>query len=89
MTLRLTLEIVPFGVEANKRVIETVNISNIGEGPMIGSYYYIVEHNDYKNYDDNTPQLLHWRKDGALVLAQRALELLNFKEDENECEQDN
>lgn len=31
MTLRVTLEIVPFGEEANKRTIHVVDISNMGK----------------------------------------------------------
>lgn len=76
MTLRLTLEIVPFGNESEKRVIETINISNLGKMPGEDRYLYGVEHNKYKTgkYDVFAK---HTRSDGALVLSQLALEGLN------------
>lgn len=79
MTLRVTLEIVPFGDEEKKYVIETINISNIGSHD--GSIYaYSVEHNTYKQRTTDTPRVLHKRSDGAIALAVRALQrVLNTK----------
>lgn len=73
MTLRITIEIVPFGVEAKKRVIETINVSNITPGHDDPAEY-VIEHNDYKHYNETTPRVRHRRDDGALVLARKALE---------------
>lgn len=81
MTLRVTLEIVPFGREDKKYTIETLNISNVTlQVPTIvkGEDTYIIEHNDYKNYDDKTPKVPHKREDGALTLVRKALERLGY-----------
>lgn len=73
MTLRVTLEIIPFGDEAGKREIEEINISNIG-GIGFGLCEYVIERNSYKSYTDETPRVEHSRQDGALVLVRKALE---------------
>ena len=83
MTLRLTLEIVPFGNEDEKYTIETVNISNIGKDPEDDSgefYEYIIEHNEYKKFKRPLTMVSFRRKAGALKLAQLALEELNDKQ---------
>lgn len=76
MTLRMVLEIIPFGDETRARTIETLNISNVsfreGPGPN-GEDVYVVEHNSYKNYNDNTPRVFHRREDGAMKLVEKAL----------------
>lgn len=77
MTLRVTLEIVPFGNEAEKRVIEVLNISNRGKlnhGPD-DLYAYGIEHNKYKTGEFDA-FVNHHRNDGALALASYALEAL-------------
>lgn len=85
MTLRLTLEIVPFGEEDKKHTIDVINISNVtrqgsnGKTGYIGynnehEGEYVVEHNHYKEYTDDTPRVRHDRDAGALVLAKTALE---------------
>lgn len=72
MTLRVTLEIVPFGNEDEKRTIETVNISNIGFDLDSCKYMYYVEHNEYKEFKSKIV-VYHDRNQGALVLAQKAI----------------
>lgn len=84
MTLRVTLEIVPFGDEDQKYVIETVNISNMGpdeewDDPSICEY--IIEHNEYKKFSKPLLAVSHNRKQGALVLAELALAELNARID--------
>jgi len=81
VTLRVELSIIPFGDETKKRVIETINISNLGVAEVPGrltlddpEYEYVVEHNDYKKFDDNTLRVYHKRNDGALRLAAEALD---------------
>ena len=76
MTLRITLEIVPHGNEYLKYPIEVINISNLGQlGDTNTDWYgYVVEHNQYKEYDDKTPRLGHRRNDGAIILARKALQ---------------
>lgn len=82
MTLRLTLEIVPFGHEDQKYTIETVNISNMGldlewDDENINEYF--VEHNEYKKFSKPILSVTHNRKAGALVLAEVALTELNAR----------
>ena len=75
MTLRVEISIVPFGEEANKRVIETLNISNVTPTRRNDERHeYVIEHNEYKNYSLDTPRVSHYRPDGALWLVRRALE---------------
>lgn len=75
MTLRVTLEIVPYGNEALKREIEVINISNEG-AVNLSECIYAIEHNDYKNASGKTPRVKHTREEGALVLVKKALEKL-------------
>jgi hypothetical protein len=77
LTLRIELSIIPFGDEDEKRVIETINVSNLGPADRPDLFQYVVEHNDYKNYDNDTLRVLHNRRQGALKLAQIALQELN------------
>lgn len=73
MTLRVIIQIVPYGVEENAREIERLNISNIEVGFLSN---YVIEHNEYKNYNDETPRVKHQRTDGALTLVRKAIEVL-------------
>lgn len=73
MTLRVTLSIVPFGEEDKERVIEVINISNLGQ-LQGNNCIYVVEKNSYKEYEEGTPRVLHDRDDGAIWLAAKALE---------------
>lgn len=79
MTLRVKLEIIPHGDEDKAYTIETINISNI---ERIGwdEYIYVIEHNEYKKYNSNTPTIEHLRTEGPLVLVQKAIQKLLKKE---------
>ena len=70
MTLRVTLEIVPFGIEENKRTIHQINISNIGKSSgQSGGYSYLVElDKEHKFIVTN-----HNRENGALRLLEKVL----------------
>lgn len=71
MTLRVELSIIPYGDEDGKRVIHTINISNLG-GIDFGKYSYGVEVDKYKTeqYDH---YVTHSRDAGALKLASKVL----------------
>lgn len=77
MTLRVRIEIVPFGDETKKRELLTLNVSNVtfdeGRGPNEEDTY-VVEKNQYKQYDDTTPKVFHNRLDGFEALVIAALE---------------
>lgn len=75
MTLRMTIEIVPFGAEPDKRTIHTINISNMRlisqtlDGVTCG----------YEIKLDGVAlphEITHVRQDGALALCLKALEHL-------------
>lgn len=75
MTLRVTLEIVPFGEEANKRTLHTIDVSNIG---TIGYAPYNGQHCEYSVTVDGqclSETLTHFRDRGAMSLAIDALDL--------------
>ena len=78
MTLRIEISIVPFGDESKKKVIETFNVSNITlmekfPDQEVDDNLYVVEHNDYKNYNKDNYRLLHKRHHGAIELASKVL----------------
>lgn len=73
MTLRVTLEIIPFGNEENSYVIDTFNISNVGKAEGRDEFKYIIERNEYKEFSNTSEMLNHDRKKGAVALAARAL----------------
>jgi hypothetical protein len=83
MTLRVEISIIPFGDEGGKKVLHTVNISNLGDHynnqgyREIGVCKYGVELDKYKTgeYDQT---LHHQRNDGALMLVNRALERIVY-----------
>jgi len=77
MTLRVTLEIVPFGVEENKRTIHTIDISN--QGRVDGS----TDQCSYGVVLDGVPMantFLHYRSDGAIFLAEKVLKAITLLE---------
>lgn len=81
MTLRVTLEIIPFGVEENKRVIRTINISNISNREPCNNHEYdtyVVEIDEYKQYDDFNLRVFHKREDGAEHLVYKVLDSLGY-----------
>lgn len=77
MTLRVTLEIIPFGVESNKRTIEVINISNV-EQTDLDLFVYRIEDNRYKEFREDDQFVEHKRSDGALQLVAKALSRLDF-----------
>lgn len=87
MTLRVILQIVPFGDESQIKEIGRLNISNVShkEGRGVAEYpdgshddRYVIEVNDYKNYNDKTPRVFHKRSQGAWKLVQIALNKLKL-----------
>lgn len=74
MTLRITLEIVPFGIEVNKRTIYQFDISNTGTATKSGKTRYEMHQMIPDMPWDETYKLMHERKWGAVRLARKALE---------------
>lgn len=77
MTLRVEISIIPFGNEEGKRIIKTINISNIKQNSF-GNCDYVIEVDDYKNYNSDTPIVNHNRADGAEMLVKKSLEKLGY-----------
>lgn len=69
MTLRVTIEIVPFGVEENKRAIHVIELHNTGTKTWAGATRYDMDL-DGKRMEF---KVLHDREDGALILIKHAL----------------
>jgi hypothetical protein len=77
LTLRVTLEIVPFGVEANKRTIYQFDISNMGSRTKAGkTRYKMLQKHPAIPDSDNGSLFLHKREKGALALARKVLQRL-------------
>lgn len=76
MTLRVEVSIIPFGDESGKRIIHTLNISNIGQKMDMyeDEYLYVVEQDKYKELSEDDIRLIHKRGDGALELVRKAVE---------------
>lgn len=76
MTLRCTIEIVPFGVEENKRQIFRFDITN--NGAVVDGDDHCLYSVKVKNQDGELIRgymgLVHRRSDGAVKLVKRALE---------------
>lgn len=71
MTLRVTVEIVPFGVENEKKTIHTLKINNVGPLPRFdGNSWY-----EYEVWLDDLhiADVGHVRENGALTLVYKAL----------------
>lgn len=77
MTLRVTLEILPGGVEENKRTLHTIDISNIGTIRVHQEYGEECEYSVTHNEEGRTETLRHWRRNGALALAEDAINLVD------------
>lgn len=80
MTLRITLEIVPFGNEANKRTIYQFDISNTGTSTKSGKTRYeaqqLIPTPEDGGWVGFGCKLLHRREDGAIKLAGKLLQHL-------------
>jgi len=79
--LRCTIEIVPYGEEPLKRLIEVVEIANISSASEIADYACIRKAYDY--YGRLEPKAIayvrgHNRADGAAELVRRAIEALGW-----------
>lgn len=79
--LRVTVEIVPHGVEEEKKVIGTMEVGNIGVkkdhgfGHQVCAYLSrIWEDDEDKPSLEDSPVTLHDRRDGAWRLVQRVLD---------------
>lgn len=77
MTLRVTLEIVPGGVESNKRTIHTIDISNIGTTRFHQEYGEECEYSIIHNGTALTETVKHFRNDGASILVQAVLDFVD------------
>lgn len=86
MTLRLTVEIVPFGMEEAKIAIHLIEISNVGKSPGRDGFHLYKISVDGKALDSKIPphgiehdsRIMHKRSDGALKLCEIALERINW-----------
>ena len=75
MTLRITIEIVPYGDEAHKRVIHQFEVSNMGSKTPGGQTRYAGKWLNTEPWNPEGFKLLHRRELGALRLARKALQL--------------
>lgn len=75
MTLRITLEIVPHGNEAEKRIIYQFDIWNMGSQTKHGKtrYAYRQVIPDVAPWDIEQGKMLHRRSSGAVGLARKLL----------------
>lgn len=75
--LRVTIEIVPFGIEENKRTLSTINIINDGTGNnKYGNYRIERISEDKENLipkNDKFEIKRHNRYDGYIKLLQRVI----------------
>lgn len=77
MTLRVTLEIVPFGDEDKKRKIRQLDIFNMGYIDRGYCEYGVIEIDSENNTGGLYEKTIyHVRDQGALVLVQRILDEL-------------
>jgi hypothetical protein len=82
MTLRVTIEIVPFGVEKDKQTIGVIDISNQGRDTDSDNFKYsaVLRNNDLHGVQQQAADapkrasFLHRREDGALPCIKRAIE---------------
>ena len=69
--MRVTIEILPYGREDQKYLIQTIDIWNTGKRNKHGKYRY--EFSDSSNPDNSDGMLYHDRDRGAAALAARVL----------------
>ncbi len=78
--IRVTIDLIPFGNEAEKETIGALTISNIGE-LFDGLYYYDCAYT-YRDMDgaahEGTLQVLHERKRNVMRLLGTVLDQLNW-----------
>jgi hypothetical protein len=79
MTLRCTIEIVPFGIEDRKRPITVLNISNLGHVSDCRCAYWVEteDHRGVYPVKHSFPlKQTHDRRDGAEELVRKVIEEL-------------
>jgi hypothetical protein len=73
--IRVTIEIIPFGVEAKRRKLGEINIINDSTGtPYIGNYRIRYWEEDLETIDKTVKN--HKREDGYLKLLQKCINKL-------------
>jgi hypothetical protein len=73
MTLRMTVEVVPYGVEEDKYVIATLDIANITTDSD-GITHYNVNYSEDSGFTwEPKERIKHYRRDGFLSLLYRTL----------------
>ena len=76
MTLRVTLEIIPFGVESRKRTIGIIEINNLARKTKAGLTCYQARYWDEGKAPMDEPEewgFTHKRDEGALVCVKKAM----------------
>lgn len=81
MTLRVTVEVVPFGREEDIYLVHELDISNIGQVAPMGHCEYVFDL-DGKGMASET--VVHNRSDGALELIRKVLATEWIKENGND-----
>ena len=78
MTLRITIEIVPFGIEANKSTLYQIDVSSLGTRTRKRQTRYLLEQKipDAAPWEDASYKIRHYRERGAITLARKALQRL-------------
>jgi len=76
--LRATIEIVPFGDERDKRIIQILEVANVGRvGNDVCNYLARLRKpdpcGDYPFFTGNETRLKHKRGDGAEILVAKAI----------------
>lgn len=79
MTLRVKIEIVPYGVEENAREIYRFDIFNKGRADKMTKYGVIELDQEKKTGGLWTNDVWHRREKGALELIRHVLERLKFQ----------
>ena len=74
MTLRVTVELVPHGIEGAKRTLAVMELSN--RSPLGESLNYLIETQNENGASDRFTVRGHNKDDGWLPLLRRALDLL-------------
>ena len=74
MTLRVIIEVVPFGAEEDKYEIGRIDIHNGAHAGFGQSVYYGTYKSDDQENSCDLQNIFHSRKDGALVLIKKVIE---------------
>ena len=71
--IRVTIELLPFGEEARRSTLATVNIANQGTTNKKGETYYAVEKCNADGSFASRLYVWHRRSDGVAALVRKAL----------------